>query len=173
MSWQTEMVTILRHLINDVDETNYKYNDDRLASTLLVAARLMFLNVDFAQTYAIDVSAITITPDPTSLITPDDSFIILTCLRASCIILSSEIKAESGNAISIKDGPSAIDLRGVTQTLTMLYKDLSSKYDKLLLQYRAGNSLGGAAILGPYSPGSFGVHYDDHRNGGYFSNYPY
>lgn len=171
MSWRDEMTTMLRYLINDVDETEYKYSDDRLATTILVAARLMFLNCDFAQTYSINVNAITLAPDPTDSATPDEPFVILTCLRAACIILGSEIKAESGNAISIKDGPSAIDLRGVTATLTTLYKDLSGKYDKLLLEYRAGNSIGGAAILGPYSPGSRGIYYDDHRNGGYFNTF--
>lgn len=173
MTWRTDMTTMLRYLINDVDESDYKYSDDRLATTILVAARLMFLNVDFAQTYSIDVNAITLTPDPTDSATPDEPFIVLTSLRAACIILGSEIKAESGNAISIKDGPSAIDLRGVTATLTTLYKDLSSKYDKLLLEYRAGNSLGGTAILGPYSPGSYGIHYGDHRSGGYFNSNQY
>ena len=69
-------------------------------------------------------------------------------------MVGSEIRSESGNAISIKDGPSAIDLRGVTSTLTKLYEDLCEKYDKMLIDYRTGNSIAGQAILGPYSPGS-------------------
>ena len=92
--------------------------------------------------------------------------------RAACIIIGSEIRSESGNAISIKDGPSAIDLRGVTQTLTVLYKDLCEKYEHLMLEYRAGNSIAGQAILGPYSPGSdlISRNHMGHRAGGYFDH---
>jgi hypothetical protein len=53
-----------------------------------------------------------------------------------------------------------------------LYKDLCEKYDQMLLDYRAGNSIGGHAILGPYSPGSDYItrNYNgfDHRSG-YFN----
>ena len=70
-----------------------------------------------------------VTPDPTDTDTKDDPFIALACLRAACIVIGSEIRKESGNAISIKDGPSAIDLRGVTSTLTVLYQDLCKKYE--------------------------------------------
>jgi len=170
MAWQDQMTVILRSLINDLDDSNYTYTDDRLQTMLLVAARLMLINVDFANVYTIDVTANGLTPDPTDPNYQDDAFVVLTCLRAACIILGNEIKAESGNAISIKDGPSAIDLRGVTVTLTTLYKDLSSRYEELLLEYRAGNSVAGEAILGPYSPGGFMIHRNagDGREGSFF-----
>ena len=86
-------------------------------------------------------------------------------------MIGGDIRKESGNAISIKDGPSAIDLRGVTSTLTVLYKDLCEKYEHALLEYRAGSSVAGQSILGPYSPGSDLVNrnYSDHRSGGYFN----
>ena len=60
---------------------------------------------------------------------------------------------------------------GVTQTLTVLYKDLSKKYENLLLEYRAGSSVAGHAILGPYAPGADGItrNNTDHRSGGYFN----
>lgn len=155
MAWQDQMTIILRSLINDLDDSPYTYADARLQTILLVSARLMLINVDFANSYTVDVTNATLTPDPTDPATQDDAFVVLTSLRAACIILGNEIKAESGNAISIKDGPSAIDLRGVTGTLTTLYKDLSSRYEELLLEYRAGNSVAGQAILGPYSSTGF------------------
>lgn len=170
MSWQGQMSTVVRHLINDVDASSYTFTPQRIETTLLVAAQLMTMNVDFANSYEINVEASTLSPDPTDTGTKDNPFIALTCLRAACIIIGSEIRKESGNAISIKDGPSAIDLRGVTQTLTVLYKDLCEKYDNSLLEYRAGNGVVGQSILGPYSPGSEGIarNYSDHRAGGYF-----
>ena len=170
MSWQGQMSTVLRHLINDVDSSSYTFSPNRIETTLLVAAQLITMNVDFTNTYTINVETGALSPDPTDAGTKDNPFITLTCLRAACIILGSEIRKESGNAISIKDGPSAIDLRGVTQTLTVLYKDLCEKYEHSLLEYRAGNGIVGQSILGPYSPASDSVarNYSDHRSGGFF-----
>ncbi len=118
MSWQGQMSTIVRHLVNDLDSSNYKYTDNRIETSILVASQLMIMNVDFNNTYDINVEACRLSPDPTDEGTKDNPFITLSCLRAACIIIGSEIRSESGNAISIKDGPSAIDLRGVPQTLT-------------------------------------------------------
>lgn len=170
MSWQGQMGTIVRHLVDDLNPSNYKYSDMRIETSILVAAQLSTMNVDFQNDYSINIEACRLSPDPTDNETKDEAFITLVSLRTACIIIGSEIRSESGNAISIKDGPSAIDLRGVSQTLTVLYKDLCEKYDKLLLEYRAGNSVAGQAILGPYAPGSdlISRNYSDHRSGGYF-----
>lgn len=172
MSWQGQMTTVVRHLVNDIDASSYTFSTDRVETTILVAAQLLIMNVDFNNTYDINVEASTLSPDPTDTGTKDDPFIALACLRAACIIIGSEIRKESGNAINIKDGPSAIDLRGVTSTLTVLYQDLCKKYDEALIDYRAGNSVSGQSILGPYSPGSDHVRrgsYSDGRSGGYFN----
>jgi len=172
MSWQGQMSTVVRHLVNDVDSSAYTFTPSRIETTILVAAQLMVMNVDFGNDYTINVEANTLSPDPTDTDTKDNPFVALACLRAACIILGSEIRKESGNAISIKDGPSAIDLRGVTSTLIVLYKDLCDKYEHALLEYRAGNSVAGQSILGPYSPGSDMVNRGtatDHRSGGYFT----
>ena len=154
MSWQGQLSTITRYLVDDIDSTKYKYSDSRIETTIVVASQFVTLEVDLENTYTINVEQCSLSPDPTDAGTKDDAFINLVCLKAACIIVGSEVRSESGNAISIKDGPSAIDLRGVASTLVVLYKDLCEKYDKLLLDYRAGRSIAGQAILGPYSPGS-------------------
>jgi len=166
------MGTIVRHLVNDLDSLKYDYTPNRVETALLVAAQLTVMNVDFNNTYIINVEGGTLSPDPTDSVTKDDPFIALICMRTACIIIGSEIRSGSGNAISIKDGPSAIDLRGVTQTLAILYKDLCEKYEHLLLEYRAGNSVAGQAILGPYAPGSdlISRNHTDNRSGGYLNN---
>ena len=167
MSWQGEMSTIVRYLVDDVDSSKYKYSDKRIETTVLVAAQFATLQVDLTNTYTINVEQCSLSPDPTDTATRDNAFINLSCLKAACIMVGSEVRSESGNAISIKDGPSAIDLRGVAATLVTLYTDLCAKYDQLLLDYRAGNSVAGQAILGPYSPGSDLVSRQrlDHRGG--------
>jgi hypothetical protein len=164
------MGTIVRYLIDDVDPSNYSYSDHRIETTILVAGQLTQMSVDFNKDYNINVENCTLDPDPTTD-TEDKAFMTLICLRSACIIVGSTVRSESGNAISIKDGPSAIDLRGVTGTLMTLYKDLCEKYEQAVLDYRAGNSIGGQAILGPYSPGSDYIsrnNHGGHRAGGYF-----
>jgi hypothetical protein len=149
MQWQEQANIMVRHLINDVDSSNYKYTDDRIDSAVLVAAKLVVLELDFNNQYSINVIERTISPDPIS----DDYFMNLLVLKTAVVILGGEVKTEASNAISIKDGPSAIDLRGVSSTLLALYQDISKKYDDLVSDYGYHGSTG-QAILGPYSPGS-------------------
>jgi hypothetical protein len=170
MSWRSQIPLIVRHLINDLDQEKYKYSDERIETSILVSAQLLSIETDFTNSYIIDIANGGLSPDPTEGMI-DNAFINLTALKSACIIIGSELKTEASNAISIKDGPSAIDLRGVASTLSILYKDLSDKYSKLLLDYRAGNSIAGHAILGPYSPASDYVvrtHGDYDSRGGYF-----
>ena len=87
MSWQGQMSTIVRYLINDVDPSNYSFSDQRIETTLLVAAQLMLMSVDFNNVYSVNVETCTLSPDPTDAETKDDPFITLSCLRAACIIV--------------------------------------------------------------------------------------
>lgn len=155
MAWQSEISTILRYLINDVDHNNYKYSDSRIETTILVAAQLVTFDTEFPNQYSIDIANSSLLPDPTTTNIRDNAFINLVALRSACVILGSEVKTEASNSISIKDGPSAIDLRGVSMTLNQLYQDFCKKYDDLLRDYKEDDrSIAGQAILGPYSPGS-------------------
>ena len=161
---------MVRYLISDVDDSNYKYSDSRLEKTTLIGAQLVSLELDFPNIYEVDIENDILTPDPTETTTKDSSFINLVALKTACIIIGSEMKAEAGNAISIKDGPSAIDLRGVSSTLGILYKDLCSKYTKMADDYKFTGETG-QAILGPYSPGADFIartHNDYDHRGNYF-----
>jgi|TARA_R100001163_G_C4961834_1_gene125334 hypothetical protein len=161
MPWKTDLVLMLRSLIGDLD--NAKFTDERLKQILVFGAYNVINDADFSQTYSVDVGEVTISPDPISQ--GDTDFTTLTVYKSACILLGSEVKTEAANAISIKDGPSAIDLRGVTQNLNIMYQDFCSKYDDLLKTYQYNNTLVGQAVLGPYSPGSMvlGANQFDYR----------
>jgi len=150
MSWKVDLVVMLRSLIGDLDHV--KYTDERLKQVITVGAYNVANDADFQNDYAVSVSSLSISPDPIS--EKDTDFSVLSVYKAACILIGSEVKTESANAISIKDGPSAIDLRGVTQNLNIMYQDICKKYDELLKTYQYNNTLVGQAILGPYSPGS-------------------
>tara|TARA_Y100000114_G_scaffold109417_1_gene102925 strand:+ start:153 stop:653 length:501 start_codon:yes stop_codon:yes gene_type:complete len=161
MPWKIDLVLMLRSLIGDLD--NSKFTDERLKQILVFGAYNVVNDADFSETYSVDVGEVTISPDPISK--NDTDFTTLTVYKSACILLGSEVKTEAANAISIKDGPSAIDLRGVTQNLNMMYQDFCKKYDELLKTYQYNNTLVGQAILGPYSPGSMilGANQFDYR----------
>tara|TARA_Y100000361_G_C11145440_1_gene337746 strand:+ start:53 stop:553 length:501 start_codon:yes stop_codon:yes gene_type:complete len=161
MPWKIDLVLMLRSLIGDLD--NEKFTDERLKQILVFGAYNVMNDADFSQTYSVDVGEVTISPDPIS--NNDTDFTTLTVYKSACILLGSEVKTEAANAISIKDGPSAIDLRGVTQNLNLMYKDFCAKYDEMLNTYQYNNTLVGQAILGPYSPGSMvlGANQFDYR----------
>ena len=155
MPWQNEMKVIVRHLVNDLDSSDYTFTDRRLEEAVLVAAQLASLEIAFDNTYAIDVDSVSLSPDPTSG-NKDDSFINLVCLKTAQMLLGSELKTHSLNAISLKDGPSALDLRGIVSGLKILFDDINKKYEEATTQYKL-NGVVGQAILGPYSPGSDAV----------------
>ncbi len=170
MSWQTIIPVMVRYLISDVDSSNYKYSDSRVEKTIMVGAQFVSLELDFPNVYSIDIENNTISPDPTDSDTKDNSFINLVAMKTACIIVGSEMKTEAANAISIKDGPSAIDLRGVSSTLSVLYKDLCDKYMAMADDYKFTGETG-QAILGPYSPGADFIsrtHNDYDFRGNYF-----
>ena len=152
MAWQNEMALIVRHLVNDLDSSSYTFTDSRIEESVLVSAQLAALEVDFENTYAIEVDSLSLSPDPTDSTNKDDSFINIVCLKTAQMLLGSELKTHSLNAISLRDGPSALDLRG----LKILFDDTNKKYDEAKMQYKL-NGVVGQAILGPYSPGSDAV----------------
>ena len=162
-----EILIIVRTWINDLDSSNYKYSDSRINQIICVAARFVQQDAEFKTKYNIGLDYIQ--PNPAEL--EDFDFINLVGLKTACIILGSELKLEAGNSISIKDGPSSIDLRGVSSTIQIYRNDICSQYNDYILDYKAGNSQAGQAVLGPYSPASEFVsrrYQSDTRGGNYF-----
>jgi len=156
MPWQNEMTLIVRHLVNDLDSSSYIFTDSRLEEAVLVSAQLASLEIDFENTYTIDVDSVSLSPDPTATGGKDDSFINLVSLKTAHMLLGSELKTHSLNAISLRDGPSSLDLRGIVAGLKILFDDITARFEEAKMQYKL-NGVVGQAILGPYSPGSDAV----------------
>lgn len=154
MSWQNEMVRLVRYLVNDLDNTSYTYDDTRLEETIVVSAQLLQTIVDYYYTtYQVDIESLTINPDPTTVNNnvKEDGFINLVSLQAALIILQGEMKAASLSSVKIIDGPSTIDYTDVLKNKKILYDDMKDKFNKAVYQYRAGNSIAGHAVLTPYT----------------------
>lgn len=152
MAWQGEMGTLVRHLVDDLSDSP-TYSDDRVEQSIAVAAQLLINEVDFDETYTVSLDCPTISPDPTTLATKDDTFINLVAMRAACVILSSELKTRSLDAVKVTDGPSTIDMTSSLKGIQKLYEDACQRYEDAKFQFQAGGSIG-KAVLTPFSPAS-------------------
>ena len=148
MSWQNEMVVILRHLIDDVCAVTY--TDPRLEETIIVAAQLVNLEIDFDKIYTIDIDSLILTPDPTAAVR-DNAFINLVVLKAACIITSGEAKANALQAIKIKDGPTEIDTGQRHKALEVRTLQVCEEFNRAKLQYVAGDGRTGQAVMTPFT----------------------
>ncbi len=146
---------MVRTLIDDLDSTSYTYSNERIEQTVLVSAQFVNSSADFQQTYVVDLSQFTLSPDPTLSTPPDNDYVNLISYKAACMILGSEVKASSAKSVYVKDGPSTIDLRNTSGTLMNLFQDCSEKFNQMLMDYKAGKSIAGQSILGPNSPASW------------------
>ena len=75
MSWQTDMTTIIRYLISDVDDSDYKFTDSRIQTSILVGATFVNNDIDFSNEYTINLGASTLSPDPTDSATEESEFV--------------------------------------------------------------------------------------------------
>jgi hypothetical protein len=148
MSWQDDAEVIIRNLVGDVDEPQ-TYTSDRLEELSCVAARQVACEIPaLAAVYRVDLGNVDITPDPTAR--SDQSFVNLFCLKARLTILEGEAKKAAGQAISIKDGASAVDLREIAQQKRLLADQAKADYEQAKLEYKLGSgAAAGHAVVGP------------------------
>lgn len=153
MYWQAEFVTLLRVLIDDIVSPQ-TYADNRLIQVLAAAAQLVTSELTFTNDFVVDIQALTIEPSPVDRATTrDDSFINLVCIKAACLVERGESRKAVGQGISIRDGSSAIDLRGsMDGRLKLLEKGWCFVYDETKLQYQTSRigGVAGAAIMTPF-----------------------
>ncbi len=153
--WKPEMTSLLRYVINDVDETRREFTDERLCSLLVTSAQLTKGVVDFPKDYVVDIANSGISPDPT-VGERDNGFINLVLLKASCLLAGGEYRAATNQGIVIKDGPSSIDPRGMVAAKREMMKEACDKYEQAELEFRLGNSNAGEAIIGPHRNAVYG-----------------
>lgn len=154
MAWQTELVRMVRGLINDLDSP-YTYSDDRIQEVILISSQLILLDLDFANTYTVDLDQVILSPDPTTP-TKDNAFINLVSLKSACMVDQWKLRGDSRRAIKVVDGKSSIDLTGILTAQRMLFGVGACKaFDEAKTEYLLGESNPGQAILGPFSSPTF------------------
>lgn len=157
MPWDTEMVTILRVMINDLDSP-YKFTDTRLKQVIVAATQIVTTDASskFSFEYVGDITALTITPDPTDRTggTRDDDFVTLSLLKSACFIDNCNARdAARKGGISIREWNTSLDTKGLfAAAIALLQSDKGycQQYDEAIFQYLASNSNVGTGVFGPF-----------------------
>lgn len=168
MSWDTEIVTMVRYLINDYGTTP-KYSDDNIINQILISAIFVQQENSFTASYTVNLDNQTIRPDPTSSASRDESFLWLVTLKTCCAIAQSELKLAAGQAIAIKDEQSSIDLRGTLDGKKIVSGNFCADYTNASWKYSLDNRPRGAGIFGPFSLSEAGFHTMFHRDRSLFN----
>lgn len=159
MSWQAEIPIIVRTLINDLNESNQSYSDERLLQIITVAAKFVQFDVSLQHNYTIDVVSLTISPDPTE---DDDSiFISLTGLKAACIIDQSVLRTKAAmEGIRAALGPAQLSIAGSLAGFDLiLEKGPCAAYDELVAHWDVKEATAVRAILSPFAGNKFDPRY--------------
>jgi hypothetical protein len=150
MSWDSTLPILVRSAIGDTASPP-KYADADLLPVILTAAFSTIFNVPSISsltTYNIDVENVSLTPDPTDPSTLDMTFSYLVTLKASTMLLYSEVRKYGQQAIAIRDGTSAIDLKRDLKALTELANKYSAELDSAIYYaFRAAGELNGRMIV--------------------------
>lgn len=158
MAWQTNILSLVRVLINDLNEPPV-YSDERLTQTITVAARYVKFDVQLDTEYEVDSINNTITPDPVQ--NKDEIFLCLVSLKAACIVDQSTFRTKAASeGIKASLGPAQLSLSGhlsgfrdiLAHGPCKLYADLATHWD--IKQATAV-----AAILGPFVGNDFDPRY--------------
>lgn len=149
MAWNTTLGITIRQAIGDFTSPP-KYTDVALAPLILTAIQAISFNIVPSYPYKVNIEANTLMPDPTDSDIADDGFVHLVTLKAAAMLLRSEVRVYGQQAISIRDGTSAIDLKRDLRTLSALADSYESDLTKAIDYYIRNNTIGGMAVISPY-----------------------
>src|SRR5690606_27409218 len=130
MSWQTDIVRLVRWLIDDVPgescNTSSTYSDGRLEELVVMAAHMTKSEISFDQDYTINLAAVTITPDPIAL--QDYAFVNLTSLKAAAVALKGEWKTQTTQSVIFQDAQTKLDNTEMVKQKKALWEAAEKRY---------------------------------------------
>lgn len=156
MYWETELLLIVRSLINDLADPP-TYSDDRILQLITIAAQYVTIEATLNTNYAVDIINGTITPDPCDPNSRDVIFSGLTAMKAACLLDYSTYRTKAaGEGLRAALGPASLTVNNRLGG----YKDLINMgpcklYEQLLLDNNIGNAAAVRAVLSPFVSNDF------------------
>ena len=159
MTWQDEILMIVRTLINDLDTSNPTYTDERLLQVVTVAAKYVQFDVVLDNTYTVDVVNKLISPDPTAQ--NDSIFISLIGLKSACMIDQSTLRTKAAmEGIRAALGPAQLSIAGSLAGFDLIIdKGPCAAYDELTSHWDVKEATAVRAILSPFAGNKFDPRY--------------
>ena len=158
MTWQDEILMIVRTLINDL-ESSPTYTDERLLQVITVAAKYVQFDVVLDNTYTVDVVNKLISPDPT--VQNDSIFISLIGLKSACMIDQSTLRTKAAmEGIRAALGPAQLSIAGSLAGFDLIIdKGPCAAYDELTSHWDVKEATAVRAILSPFAGNKFDPRY--------------
>jgi hypothetical protein len=159
MSWQIELPIIIRTLINDVDEANQTYSDDRILQAIVVAAKYVQFDVNLEHKYTVNIATPNISPDPTDA--NDDIFISLVSLKSACLFDESTLRTKAAlEGIRASLGPASLSVGGSLAGLKLIIeKGPCAAYEELTSHWDVKEATAIRAVLSPFVGNKFDARY--------------
>jgi len=139
-AWKTEVVLSLRHLINDLDDDNPTFCDERLIQLFLNAAKFVVKDIQLPNVYTISLASFSISPEP------DELLMNLAIAKAVCMLAQSEAKTSSGQAIKRDDYGTSISLGDIYKAKQQNAKEVCDVYNTLKFEYSTNGSINGGGV---------------------------
>ena len=148
-TWQNTSLIMLRTLLNDSGCDAVRYTPQRLDDLLITAAYIVPMEVNFRNTYVVDVETRTITPDPLYPTKQDDGdeLVNFLVLKAACIADEGNFRtAALAQGVTARIGPASLQTSSYGQYLgTLLNEGPCKSYEELKKIYNM--SYDGAKII--------------------------
>ncbi len=156
MAWKTEIVPIVRVLINDLVEP-YAYSDDRLYQVVAVAAQFVKEDLTGLVDYEINIQTPDISPDPTESSSRDDIYINSVSLKSACFVDQSTFRTKAASeGIRAALGPASLSVTGnLSGFKILLDQGPCALYDKFVNDYDIANATNIASVLSPFIGNKF------------------
>lgn len=158
MSWQDHLTTVVRVLINDLNQP-YEFSDERMLQVIVVAAKYVQFDVNLDHLYQIDVVNPDISPDPT--LDNDDIFLSLVGLKAACIFDQGTFRTKAAlEGIRTQLGAASLSIGGTTSGWqAIIDHGACALYDELTSHWDVRNASAVRAVLSPFVGNRFDPRY--------------
>jgi len=152
MAWLDDAVSMLRVMIWDM-ESEPEFCDDKLEQVIMMAASQISAEVAFPDTYTVNFSARTVSPDPSE----DAVYFNLMLLKAACIIDRGKMRsAVAMTNLEARCGPVSMkvgdNIKGYD---SLMSKGYCAVYEETRMQYLFSNIGWCKAVLTPFVNSSF------------------
>jgi hypothetical protein len=139
MSWQNTSLLMLRTMLNDAGVSETRYSTQRLEELLITSAYFLPLEINFSNTYTVNVASYTISPDPGAGSPPadGDEFISFMVLKASCLADEGNFRSAALlQGVNARIGPAHLNTSTYgTHLATLLSQGPCKAFEELKEQY--------------------------------------